>query len=331
MALRQLLIASLVSTAASQLSNPVGPTTDAATKGSNKVCDITDYGAEDGSDDDVGPAISDAWEDCKAGGLVYIPPGSYALQSNVKLSGGSSSAVQWDGTIYRDAELEDHMFYFQDSTDFELFSGNSEGALQGYGYEYIQDGEFGARFMRFTNVQDWSFHGLALIDSPAYYVVVEDCSNGEMYNLILRGIAGIGETDGIDIWSDNIWVHDVEVTNGDECVTVKSPASNLLIESIHCNLSGGTAIGSLGLNTDIHDVEYNRLYMNEADACYLKTNNGNGTVADISWTDVYINGGAYVLAINEAWGDDIGSDGVQISGLTFKVCAIQSTILVLAK
>lgn len=58
--------------------------------------------------------------------------------------------------------------------------------------------------------------------------------------------ANIGGSDGIDISGDNHWVHDVEVTNRylrllsyggispfpsrDECVTIKSPASNMLIE-----------------------------------------------------------------------------------------------------
>ena len=33
--------------------------------------------------------------------------------------------------------------------------------------------------------------------------------------------ANIGGSDGVDVWGDNYWVHDVEVTNRDECVTVK--------------------------------------------------------------------------------------------------------------
>jgi rhamnogalacturonan hydrolase len=119
----------------------------------------------------------------------------------------------------------------------------------------------------------------------------------------------------------------LQVTNGDECVTVKSPAHNFLIENIYCNLSGGTAIGSLGTGTDISDISYKHLYLNRADGCYLKTNNGDGTVKNIVWDTVIVHGGPYPLTINEAWGADRGSSGVAIHNLTFKVsyrksCAI---------
>lgn len=50
----------------------------------------------------------------------------------------------------------------------------------------------------------------------------------------------------LPVWGTNIYIHDVEVSNKDECVTVKSPASNMLIENIFCNWSGGCAMGSLG-------------------------------------------------------------------------------------
>lgn len=71
------------------------------------------------------------------------------------------------------------------------------------------------------------------------------------------------------------------MTNGDKCVTVKSPAKNILIENIHCNISGGIAIGSLGADTNISNVYYRNLYINKADACYLKSNGGSGTVENI--------------------------------------------------
>ncbi len=38
--------------------------------------------------------------------------------------------------------------------------------------------------------------------------------------MVVRG-GNEGGLDGIDIWGANIHVHDVEVSNRDECVTVK--------------------------------------------------------------------------------------------------------------
>jgi hypothetical protein len=38
--------------------------------------------------------------------------------------------------------------------------------------------------------------------------------------MVIRG-GNEGGLDGVDVWGTNIWVHDIEVTNKDECVTVK--------------------------------------------------------------------------------------------------------------
>lgn len=302
-----------------QLSGSVGPLVDYTKKAKHKICDITDYGAVADGSSDIGDAILSAWDDCASGGLVYIPPGEYTLGQELELKDGKSSAIQLDGVISRGFDSDYQFFLIRDCEDFEFFSGNSKGAIQGYGYRYLKDGKYGARLFRFQNVKDFSVHGFAAIDSPAYYFVFDTCSNGEVYNIIVRGVAELGATDAFDIWGENIWVHDIEVTNGDECVTVKSPAHNFLIEDIYCNLSGGTAIGSLVRDTDISDIHYRNLYMNQADPAYVKSHNGDGTVQNVLWENVIVHGGPYVLALNQAWGDDIGGKGVQLSNLTFRV------------
>lgn len=309
----------LIALVNAQLSGHVGPLTSFKAKATTKICDVTDYGAVNDGKTDSGPAIQSAWSDCKVGGLVYIPTGSYALKTFVSFTGGEASAVQLDGTLIRASDdYADQMINIRNCADFELFSGNSKGALQGYGYEMLQNGDYGPRFFRIQDVTNFSVHGFAAIDSAAYYFVFDNCKNGEIYNIIVRGIS-VGMTDAFDLWGENLWVHDIEVTNGDECVTVKSPAKNFLIENIYCNLSGGTAIGSLLHSTDIHDIYYKHLYLNRADACYLKTNNGNGTVKNVVWDTVIVHQGPYPLAINEAWGTDRGSEGVLVHNLTFKV------------
>jgi hypothetical protein len=109
-------------------------------------------------------------------------------------------------------------------------------------------------------------HRLNISTAPQYHLTLDTCTNGEIYNMVVRG-GNEGGLDGFDIWGTNIWVHDVEVTNKDECVTVKvfpkeaqnvasahnaqSPASYILVENVFCNWSGGCAIGSLGADTGI--------------------------------------------------------------------------------
>ncbi len=62
--------------------------------------------------------------------------------------------------------------------------------------------------------------------APQFHLFLENCTNGEIYNSIIRG-GNEGGLDGMDVSGSNIWVHDLEVSNRDECVTIKNPAKNM--------------------------------------------------------------------------------------------------------
>ena len=44
--------------------------------------------------------------------------------------------------------------------------------------------------------------------------------------------ANLGATDGIDVDGTNLYLHDIEVTNRDECISIKSPMKDATIERI---------------------------------------------------------------------------------------------------
>lgn len=313
-------IALLSTCVQAQLSGSVGPTTTHQSKAETKICNVKDYGAVNGHpEDDFATPFAAAWSDCGTGGLIYIPEGNWYMHTAVAFDHGSNVAIQLDGIIYRYYPMDDdELIHIYNSDDVEFFSGNSKGAIQGYGYQYLSQGEYGIRLIRIEDTSNFSVHGIALVDSPSYYLTLASVTNGEIYNMIMRGVS-IGETDAIDVWGSNMWIHDIEITNGDECVTTKSPAENFLIEDIYCNWSGGCAVGSLGLDTAISSVDYNHIYCNHADAAYLKTSGGSGYVDGMTWDHITVINGSYPLAINEAWGSDNGGEGVQLSSLTYSV------------
>ncbi|GLI81180.1 hypothetical protein PoHVEF18_009552 [Penicillium ochrochloron] len=312
-------LAPLLATA--QLSGSVGPTTSYATKASNKVCNILNYGGVADKKTDIGPAITSAWSACKSGGVVYIPSGDYALGSWVTLTGGKSTAIRLDGTIYRTGTGGGNMIFIEHTSDFELFSSTSKGAVQGSGYEFHKKGSLsGPRILRLYEVTDFSVHDLALVDSPSFHFSLDTCENGEVYNMAIRG-GNSGGLDGIDVWSTNIWVHDVEVTNKDECVTVKSPAKNILVENIYCNWSGGCAMGSLSTNVDISDVVYRNIYTWSSNQMYMiKSNGGSGSVSNLVLENFIGHGNAYSLDIDQQWSSmsTVDGDGVQLNNITIK-------------
>ncbi|KAN0119384.1 Pectin lyase fold/virulence factor [Hyaloscypha variabilis] len=71
----------------------------------------------------------------------------------------------------------------------------------------------------------------------------------------------------------------LEVFNNDECVTIKTPSTNTLVENICCTWSGGCAFGSWGTGTPISKVAYNNIYTRQSNQMMMfKSNGGDGYV-----------------------------------------------------
>ncbi|KAK4542302.1 hypothetical protein LTR36_006955 [Oleoguttula mirabilis] len=287
---------------ASTFKYPIGPLTSSSTKWAVKICDVTEYGTPT---TDLGPPLLAAFNACKSGGVVSIPSGTYPMSTFVTLSGGSAWAINLEGTIERTGTTASgNMIAIESTTDFEFYSSNGKGAIQGYGYEFLEQGGYGPRLLRLTDVTSFAVHDIALVDSPAFHLVLDTCSQGEVYNMIIRG-ANQGGLDGIDVWGFQIWIHDVEVTNKDECVTVKSPAQNILVEDIYCNWSGGCAMGSLNAGTNISKIQYSNVYTVNSNQMYMfKSNGGSGFVSDVLLENFIGHKNAYSLYINGYWSSE---------------------------
>ncbi|EDP51794.1 hypothetical protein KXX16_004476 [Aspergillus fumigatus] len=315
------LLGLVPSFAAASLSGSVGPLTSASAKAAKKTCNVLDYGAKADKKTDLGPPLAAAFAACKSGGLVYIPAGDYAMSTWVKLANGKAWALQIDGVIYRTGTDGGNMIMIEHTSDFELYSSTSSGAMQGLGYEFHASNNWsGPRLLRLWDVSDFSVHDLILVDSPSFHFSIDTCSNGEVYNMAIRG-GNHGGLDGVDVWSTNIWIHDLEVTNKDECVTVKSPAKNILVENIYCNLSGGCAMGSLGADTDISDITYKNIYTwNSNQMMMIKSNGGSGTVSNVVFENFIGHGNAYSLDIDSFWSSmsAVSGDGVTLNNITIK-------------
>lgn len=153
-----------------------------------------------------------------------------------------------------------------------------------------------------------------------FHFVINNCTNGEAYNMAIRG-GDWGGLDGVDVTCTNCWVHDIMVTNKDECVTVKSPSKNVLIENIYCNWSGGCAMGSLGADTAISSVVYKNIYTWKSNQMMMvKSNGGSGYVEDVVFENFIGHSNAWSLDIDQKWASmsTIAGNGVQLSNMTFK-------------
>ena len=216
----------------------------------SKLCNILTYGAVADGKTDISTAIATAFSQCVKGhpATLYIPAGSYSLAKGVTLNGASGWALRLDGliTLTQNGAFNGNAFVIENGNDIEVYSSNNQGAINGQGYLTRKSkGTQNARLLRFIAVSNLSVHNLILVDSPTFHLIFNGVSNLDAYYLTIRG-PDIGGTDGIDlICTSNCHIHDFEVTNRDECVSVKSPSANVLIENAYCNHSGGMSIGSL--------------------------------------------------------------------------------------
>lgn len=194
-----------------QLAGKVGPLTSFASKAAKKTCNITSYGARPGRTGDIGPALTAAFAACRTGGNIVIPPGDWGLGTWVNFNGGSGWSIQWEGTIYRNGHDGGNMLLVQRADDVEIYSTTGKGAFQGNGYEFHARNDIkGPRILRFVKTSNFAVHDIAFADAPSFHFSMDTCKNGEVYNMAIRG-ANRGGLDGIDVWSDNMWLHDVGV------------------------------------------------------------------------------------------------------------------------
>ncbi|KAF5974125.1 murein transglycosylase [Fusarium coicis] len=339
--------------ATAQLTGPVGPLTSLSQK--THKCNILNYGAINDNSTDTADAIEKTVNTCvlsNAGSRLIIPDGQYLIKRSVVLSNGTNWALQLDGmitlayggnwTVDRKLVLQgfagvellnatingegDGQFLQNGLTiinpvDFEFYSQNGKGAIQGQGYIYRNlANTFRPRLVRVISPINTSIHDLILVDSPKFHIVFDFAENLEVYHLSIRGA---NLYDGVDVVGTNYWIHDIEVTNRDECVSVKSPSNHALIENLVCNQAGsGISIGSLNTSASIANIHARNINIIQGhNIAFIKTyRGGSGYVTNITFENFRSKASLYGLDINQYWQNTFEPDtgAVALSNLVFK-------------
>lgn len=110
-------------------------------------------------------------------------------------------------------------------------------------------------------------------------------------------------------------------------MTVKSPSTNILVERIWCNQSGGSAIGSLGADTAIENILYRNVYTNGGNQIFMiKSNGGSGYLRNVLLQNFIARGTAYGLDVDQFWSGQTtaAGNGVTLTNITFQVHAMYS-------
>ncbi|AEO66493.1 glycoside hydrolase family 28 protein [Thermothielavioides terrestris NRRL 8126] len=340
---------------AAQLIGPVGPTTSLAHK--TRECNVLHYGAVNDNSTDIADALEATFRRCvlhHPGSRLVVPQGEYLLNRSVVLSNGTNWAFQLEGlislgyggnySVSRELILQgyagvqplndtingegDHLFLenglvIVNAVDFEFFSSTGKGAFQGQGYLWRNANNTDRpRLIRLISPINASVHDLILVDSPKFHIVFDFAVNLEVYHLTIRG-ANLGSYDGVDVVGTNYWVHDIEVTNRDECVSVKSPSNHALVENLVCNQAGsGISIGSLNVSASIANIHARNISIIQGNnIAFIKTYpGGSGYVTNVTFENFRSKASLYGLDINQYWQNtntpDTGS--VALSNLVFR-------------
>ncbi|KAK1496386.1 murein transglycosylase [Colletotrichum cuscutae] len=172
---------------------------------------------------------------------------------------------------------------------------------------------FRPRLIRLISPINTAVHDLILVDSPKFHIVFDFAVNLEVYHLTIRG-ANLGSYDGVDVVGTNYWIHDIEVTNRDECVSVKSPSNHALVENLVCNQAGsGISIGSLNVSASIANIGNN--------IAFIKTYpGGSGYVTNVTFENFRSKASLYGLDVNQYWQNTFEPDtgAVALSNLVFR-------------
>ncbi|EED19646.1 rhamnogalacturonase, putative [Talaromyces stipitatus ATCC 10500] len=338
-----------------QLVGPVGPTTTLEEK--NIECNILHYGAKSDNSTDISTALEETFTQCvlkQPGSRLIIPEGEYLLNRSVVLSNGTDWALQLDGvitaayggnwTVDRELILQgfagvdvlnstingegDNKFLLDvlvivNAVDFEFYSSNGRGAIQGQGYIYRNlNNTDRPRLVRLISPTNASVHDLILVDSPKFHIVLDFALNVEAYHITVRG-GNLGSYDGIDAIGTNYWIHDNEVTNRDECVSVKSPSHHALVENLVCNQAGsGVSIGSLNVSAEISNIVARNISIVQGNnIAFIKTYpGGSGYVTNVTFENFRSLTSLYGLSINQYWQNKLTPDtgSVALSNILFR-------------
>eukprot|EP00936_MAST-01D_sp_MAST-1D-sp1_P000320 g320.t1 len=158
---------------------------------------------------------------------------------------------------------------------------------------------------------------------PGFWCVVPTHSDDvTITNLRVAAPAYSPNTDGVEpMWSRNVIVRDAAITNGDDCITVKSGSANVLVENVACENSHGITVGSVWYD-DVMNVTYRNIALKncKAGARIKGRSQGNATVRDVRWENITLNGvgtGIQVDMNYETPGTVSQNKGVTVIGAEF--------------
>ncbi|KAF9783458.1 pectin lyase fold/virulence factor [Thelephora terrestris] len=184
---------------------------------------------------------------------------------------------------------------------------------------------------RVNRPHGWSFKGvqtgeivnMKLWQPVAWSFSVTGSNNVHIHNNTIIAVSYSSSfpsnTDGFDAEGTNLVFENNIVYNGDDCLAVGSPASNIVFRNSYCNGGHGLSIGSLGKGgsvANVQDILIENVVMENSvyGARFKSWTGGKGTAKNVTWRDItLINVQLPIYITQHYWDQDVSQGSTNSS------------------
>lgn len=292
----------------------------------DRVLHVNAYGAVgDGVHDDT-EALRNAWKvacSLSQRSTIVIPEGYSYLVRPTDFGGCQSQVtLRIMGTIVAPKDPEAWLglnprkwLYFHGVDHFTLEGG---GTINGMGEEWWASScKFNATIrchhaptaITFHRCNDLMVRDISIVDSQQAHVSFTNCIGITVSNVTITAPAESPNTDGIHISSSTqVEVRDTVIRTGDDCVSVVSNSSKVLITGVVCGPGHGISIGSLGKSnewSEVHDVIVDHVSLSGTqNGVRIKTwQGGAGFATKITFQNVWMENVSNPIIIDQYYCD----------------------------
>ena len=253
-----------------------------------------------------------------SGDEVYVPNSTYWLAGGIFASNLINNKFTIDGTLSFSDDREkwpttnegDVLECIQlENIENITFTSNGKGTFNGNGKEwwgaidFLKYQENRPRLLHIITSKNVLVENLLFKDSPYWTFWAEDCDGmvirycdvdarwtNATYHTYLDLQAF--NTDGFDVTGRDVYIHDCNIWNQDDCISVKDGSQHMLFERISC--SGlGLVIGSIG-SSIVHNITFrDSVLPNTVKGIYMKTRwrddgpvGKNASITDITYENL---------------------------------------------
>ncbi|MCL4419754.1 glycoside hydrolase family 28 protein [Patescibacteria group bacterium] len=161
-----------------------------------------------------------------------------------------------------------------------------------------------------THVVNWSH--LRLVNSPLFHLIPSSSESTIIDHVTIHSpyTKHSCNLDGIDpMYSNNVWIKNVVIHSGDDCVAVKQGSTNILVENSLFQTGHGASIGSIK-HGDVVNVTFRNIKFHKAsdgefeNGARIKTwKGGSGTIKNITYDTITMVGVPNPLLVTTTYSD----------------------------